>query len=435
MKEGNSQRIKVKGGLGMVASRLSVEGPLNKGKTRIMMAGRISYSDWVLQQANNIDVINSDVRFHDLNLKVSQQIADRHKVTASYYKSGDYFKFADDFGFRWNTDLGNLNWRWSINDKLVSSTRIIKGDYSSQLFDPSGVDAAEVDNGLAYWQGNQSFFYSLSEKQNLTFGADWVGYDTHPEISRPIGEESGIQPERVEKEQGNEFGFFINDQIDVNSRFGISIGLRYSIFQNVGPYNVYQYATGEDRNIDNIIDTIRYQDGDKIKQYSGFEPRLGLRYKLNETTSLKASINRTRQYIHTLSNSTAATPTDVLQLSNTYFEPLISNNYSLGYFKNFKDNMWEFSIEGYYRSMENLLDYKDFVELLLNDHLETDVLAGKGRAYGMELFIRKTKGKLTGWLAYTLSRTEIQIDGGTDETTINNGDWYPTNFDRTHNLS
>ena len=167
----------------------------------------------------------------------------------------------------------------------------------------------------------------------------------------------------------------------------------------------------------------------------GFEPRLGLRYKINETSSMKASINRTRQYIHTLSNTTAATPTDILQLSNTYFKPLISNNYSLGYFKNLKDNTWEFSIEGYYRTMENLLDYKDFVELLLNDHLETDVLAGNGRAYGMELFIRKTKGKITGWLAYTLSRAEIQIDGGSDETTLNNGDWYPTNFDRTHNLS
>jgi hypothetical protein len=435
MKEGNSERIKVKGGLGMVASRLSVEGPLSKGNTRIMISGRASYSDWVLRQTNNIDVINSDVNFHDFNIKISQKIADSHKITASYYKSGDYFKFADDFGFQWRTNLLNLNWRWSIGDKLVSSTRFIVGDYASQLFDPSGPDAAEVDNGMAYLQGNQTFFYNPNDNHNITFGADWVGYDAHPEIANPIGEKSGIQADRVEKEQGNEFGFFINDQIEVSSRFGISLGLRYSFFHNVGPYNVYQYAEGEDRSIDNIIDTIAYGKGDLIKSYGGFEPRLGLRYKLNETTSLKASINRTRQYIHTLSNTTAATPTDILQLSNTYFQPLISNNYSLGYFKNYKDNAWEFSVEGYYRSMDNLLDYKDFVDLLLNDHLETDVLAGNGRAYGMELYIRKTKGKMTGWLAYTLSRTEIQMDGGSDETTLNNGNWYPTNFDRTHNFS
>ena len=435
MKEGNSERFNVKGGLGMVASRLSLEGPLNDGKTRIMIAGRASYSDWVLQQSKNIDVINSSVRFHDINAKISQQLNDRNKLTLSYYRSSDYFQFAEDFGFRWNTNLLNLNWRSSINDNLVSSTRLVRGTYASQLFDPSGVDAAEVDNGMDYWQGNQTFFYSLGDKHNITFGADWVGYDALPETSQPIGQNSGIIPERVEKEKGDEFGLFINDQFDVNSRFGISIGLRYSIFFNKGPYTVFQYANNENKDISEITDTINYQKGALIKQYGGFEPRIGLRFKLNETSSLKASINRTRQYVHTLSNSTSATPTDILQLSNTYFEPLISNNFSLGYFKNLADNKWEFSIEGYYRSMENLLDYKDFVDLLLNNHLETDVLAGKGRAYGLELYLKKTKGKMTGWLSYTLSKTEIQIDGESEETTINQGNWYPANFDRTHNLS
>lgn len=435
MKEGNGERLKVKGGLGMVASRLSVEGPLNKGKTRILAAGRISYSDWVLDQSKNLDVRNSRAFFHDVNLKITQYINSANKLTLSYYNSGDYFKFADDFGFEWATDVLNLNWRANISERLSSSTRLVWGDYKSQLFDPSGVDAAKVDNGMQYAQANQTFFYTLNEKNNVTFGAEWVGYDAHPEISTPIGEQSGIQPERVEKEQGNEFGLFINDNIDVSSKFGLSLGLRYSFFQNVGPYDVFQYAQGEDMDVDNIIDTISYQKGDVIKQYGGFEPRVGLRYKLNETSSIKASINRTRQYVHTLSNSTAATPTDILQLSNSYIAPLISDNYSVGYFRNFKDNMWETSVELYYRGMQNLLDYKDFVDLLLNNHLETDVLAGDGRAYGMELYLKKTKGTLTGWVAYTLSRTEVKIKGDTDETTINNGNWYPANFDRTHNLS
>ncbi len=435
MKEGNSERINVRGGLGMVASRLSIEGPLNQGRTRILAAGRVSYSDWVLQQSNNIDVINSDARFHDVNLKITQRINNSNKVTLSYYKSGDYFKFADDFGFQWKTDLVNFNWRANISERFASSTRVVWGDYRSQLFDPSGVDAAKVDNGMGYWQAHQTFYYTLNEKNNLTFGVDFVNYDSHPEISEPIGEDSGILPERVEKEQGQEFGFYLNDNIDITPKLAISLGLRYSFFRNVGPYNVYQYADGEPRDVENIIDTIAYQSGDVIKQYGGFEPRIGLRYKLNETTSIKASVNRTRQYIHTLSNSTAATPTDILQLSNTYIEPLISNNVSFGYFRNFNDNKWETSVELYYRNMENLLDYKDFVDLLLNDHLETDVLAGDGRAYGMELYIKKTKGTLTGWIAYTLSRTEVRIDGETDDTTINDGEWYPANFDRTHNLS
>lgn len=435
MKEGNGERIKVRGGLGMVASRLSVEGPLNKGKTRILAAGRISYSDWVLEQSNNLDVRNSKARFHDVNLKLTQRINNSNKLTLSYYKSGDYFKFADDFGFEWTTDLINFNWRANISERFASSTRVVWGDYRSQLFDPSGVDAAKVDNGMQYAQANQTFFYTLNEKNNLTFGGEWVGYDAHPEISTPIGEESGILPERVEKEQANEFGLFINDNIDITSNLALSLGLRYSFFQNVGPYNVYQYAPGQGMTVDNIIDTISYKKGDVIKTYGGFEPRIGLRLKLNETTSIKASVNRTRQYIHTLSNSTAATPTDILQLSNSYIAALISDNLSFGYFRNFKDNMWETSVEVYYRDMQNLLDYKDFVDLLLNDHLETDVLAGDGRAYGLELYVKKTKGTLTGWVAYTLSRTEVRIKGESDATTINNGNWYPTNFDRTHNLS
>lgn len=435
MREGNSERINVKGGLGLVASRLSVEGPLNQGRTRIMVAARASYSDWVLRQAKNIDVVNSDVRFHDLNAKLSHRLGDDHKLILSYYQSGDYFNFANDFGFEWDTRLVNFNWRWSLSERLVSSTRIVRGDYGSQLFDPAGVDAASVDNGMAYWQGNQSFYYSWQDRHNLTFGFDWVGYDAHPEISQPLSDESIILADRVEKEQANEFALFLNDQFELSERLGISLGLRYSFFQNRGPYDVYLYAVGEERTVDQIIDTVGYSKGSLIKQYAGFEPRLGLRYKLNESTALKASINRSIQYIHTLSNATAATPTDILQLSNSYFEPLISDNFSIGYFKNFKNNQWEFSLEGYFRRMQNLMDYKDFVDLLMNDHLETDVLAGDGRAYGMELLLRKTKGKLTGWLAYTLSRTEMRIEGETDRSTINRGEWYPTNFDQTHNVS
>lgn len=435
MKEGNNERIKVKGGLGLVASRLVVDGPLNEGKTRFMVAGRNSYSDWVLSQAKNIDVVNSSARFHDANVKLTHSFNSKNKVALSYYRSGDFFRFADDFGFSWDTDILNLSYATSLTDKLVSNTNLIYGNYGSTLFDPSGVDAAEVENGMKYYQLRQNFSYQFNEKMAFNLGIDAVRYNAKDETSIPTTPESGIVPETVNKETANEIGLYINDEISLTSKLALSVGLRYTLFQNIGPYDVFQYAESSNRTLETITDTISYNDGDLIKQYSGFEPRVGLRYKLNETSSIKASINRTRQYIHTLSNSTAATPTDILQLSNTYFEPLISNNISFGYFKNFADSKFETSLEVYYRDMENLLDYKDFVDLLLNNHLETDVLSGNGRAYGLELFIKKTTGNLTGWLSYTLSRTEVQIQGDTPEQTINDGNWYPASFDRTHNLA
>lgn len=435
MKEGNSEKVKVRGGLGLVASRLVVDGPLNGGKTRFLVAGRSSYSDWVLGRARNIDVQNSAARFHDLNLKLSHRFGKKNKVNLSYYRSGDFFRFAEDFGFEWDTDILNFSWNSSLSDNLISTTRFVSGVYKSKLFDPSGIDAAEVDNGMGYLQAHQNFFYTPSEKHSITFGADFVRYDGRPEISTPIGPDSGILAERAEKEQGNEYGFFVNDDINITKDLAVSLGLRYSMFQNRGPYDVFQYADGSQRLLENIIDTVSYGKGDVIETYSGFEPRIGLRYTIDERTSIKLSLNRTRQYVHTLSNSTAATPTDILQLSNTYLKPLISNNASIGYFKNFNDNKWETSLEVYLRDIDNLLDYKDFVDLLLNNHLETDLIAGKGRAYGMELYIKKNKGPMTGWLSYTLSRTEVQIEGENPDEIINNGNWYPANFDRTHNFS
>ncbi|WP_069833884.1 TonB-dependent receptor [Roseivirga misakiensis] len=435
MKEGNSEKVKVRGGLGMVASRLVVDGPLNGGRTRFLVAGRSSYSDWVLSQARNFDVQNSAARFHDVNLKLSHRFGTKNKLTASYYRSGDFFRFTQDFGFEWDSDIFNFNWQSSITDKLISSTRFVKGVYKSTLFDPSGIDAAEVANGMDYYQANQTFFYNPSDKHNINFGVDFVRYDGLNETATPIGPDSGIPAETVFKEQGNEYGFFVNDEITLTKDLALSVGLRYSMFENRGPYDVFQYADGAQRLVENITDTISYGEGDVIARYDGFEPRIGLRFKIDEESSIKASVNRTRQYIHTLSNSTAATPTDILQLSNSYLKPLVSNNASIGYFKNFKDNLWETSVEAYIRDIDNLLDYKDFVDLLLNNHLETDLLAGKGRAYGLELYVKKNRGAMTGWLSYTLSRTEIQIEGENLDETINNGEWYPANFDRTHNFS
>ena len=435
LRDGNSDKIQGRGGIGLVASRLTIDGPLISDKTTFLLSGRSSYSDWILSRVKNIDISQSNASFYDFNAKLSHRFNNNNKLDLSVYGSNDNFRFSDQFGFAWSNLLLNATYNRVFSDKLLMTTSVIKGEYSSQLEDPSGIDAARVNNGIDYYQFKNLFLYELNKNHTLNFGAEAVFYSMKPESSERLGDESGITPETVNKENGRELSLFVNDEIKFSPKWSASLGLRYSFFQNVGDYTVFQYAEDGEREINNIIDTIQYNKGDVIKSYGGLEPRASFRYEQSQFNSFKFGYSRMRQYIHTLSNTTAGTPTDILQLSNTYVEPAITDNYSVGFFRNTKNGKSELSIEAYYKNIRNLLEYKDFVELLLNNHLETDLLSAQGRSYGVEFLYKKTKGIFTGWLSYTYSRTEVKVDGDSRETTINNGEWFPANFDTPHNLS
>jgi hypothetical protein len=251
----------------------------------------------------------------------------------------------------------------------------------------------------------------------------------------PYNSASTVIPESVNKDQGLEAAIYINDNFDISPSVSVSLGLRYSLYNQFGPATVYEYEGGVPDNSSSIIDSAVYESGESIVSYDGLDPRFSLRWITGPNSSIKMSYNQIVQYIHLISNTTAALPADFWQVSNTYFQPLRAHNYSLGYFRNFRLNQWETSVEAYYRDMNNLVEYKDFPDLYQNRHLETELLTGQGMSYGLEFYIKKKTGKFNGWLSDTYSRTLMKIDHETLGEQINRGEWFPSKFDQPHNLS
>ncbi len=432
---GNFDEFKYQGGVGIASSRLAVEGPIAKGKTSILLGGRLAYSDWFLNFIKNTDVQNSEAQFYDGNAVITHKFSDTNLLSLSYYRSFDKLNFANDFAFDWSTDLVSLNWKNIINENFSFTTSMHVGAYRSTLFDPEGFDAASVANGMNYQQFKQNFEYQLGNSHTLSFGVELNDYQGKPEVREPLNDASNIRPKAVSKDKGREFGIYLEDEFKINEKLSILPGLRFSYFQHYGPKQQFDYAEGVPRTVSSITDTLLQQNGQTIKTFSGLEPRFAVRYQLGEMSSVKLSYNRMRQYIHLISNSAAASPIDIWQVSNAFLDPQIADSYSIGFFQNLANNAIETSLEFYYKDIKSLVEYKDFAELLLNEHLETDLLNGIGKAYGMEVYLKKTTGFWTGWLSYEYSRTFVKVDGPTRSETINGGAWFPANYDKPHNIN
>lgn len=434
-KDGNFKKLHGSGGVGIASSRLMFEGPIVREKTSFLVSARGSYSDWMLKQAKSSLINLSSTWFYDFNAKLTQKIGDKTRIALSTYQSKDFFRYAKDFGYEWSTRLFDFQWQQIYGPYFSSTLTAVSGNYESDYFSLSGASNFRLKNGMEYYKLQQNFFYVPFEKMTLNFGVDWVAYDGKPETIQPESRISAITPESILKEQGQEFGFYINDEINLNDRIGFSVGLRYSLFQNKGPYSVYSYEVEKKPSTNTIIGQTEFSKNETIAEYSGWEPRISLRIGLDESSSIKLSYNKLRQYIHLVSNTAASTPADVWQLSNRYIKPISADNYSFGFFKNLKDNHWETSVEFYYKNIKDILEYKDFADLFLNDHLETELLNGKGKSYGIELAINKKEGALQGSVAYSYSRSLRKVDGLTAETSVNNGDWFPSNFDKPHQFT
>ncbi|MEB2780666.1 TonB-dependent receptor [Algoriphagus sp. C2-6-M1] len=307
------------------------------------------------------------------------------------------------------------------------------GSFNNGLFEPSGTDPSIIKNGLYYYQGKITGLLTL-ENTNITFGGEAIQYQMRPETLMPFTAESGIFQEKVEKQRGLEFAPFVSIDWNPTESFSISGGLRYSQYLQLEPDSVYRYQEGLPRTRLTISGIDAHEEG-AIVQYGGFEPRASMRWTFNEVNSIKAGYSSMFQYLQTISNATGPTPIDLWQLSTTYIQPQKSHNLSLGYFRNFKENEWSTSFEGFYRTTENQLEYRDFADLFLNPHLETEVVQGQGLAYGAELLIRRNSGGITGWLAYTYSRSLIRTTSEFSAIQVNRGNWFPANFDRPHIVS
>lgn len=420
---------------------MAVDGPIVKGKTSFIVGSRFSYSSYLLGLVKNADVKNSKASFYDFNFGISQKISDKHVASLSYYKSNDFFRFSQQFGYQYGTDLGVFQLKSTLGTKATSQFSASMGHYTSSYFDPSEGNGIAINNGLKYIQVKENIAMSPTEEHDVNVGIEVSCYAADPETTEPEGEGSGITPRQAARDTGRELSFYASDEFPVSEKLSFTAGLRYTFYQNIGAANVYQYSDPNNRTAETIVDSVQYSKGKVIKNYGGLEPRFSGRLTLDNSASIKFGYNRMRQYINLISNTTSPTPIDLWQVSTTYIPPQTGNNFSLGYFKNFTENKWETSIEGFYRISKDLVEYRDFAQLLLidervpNNHLETELLRAQGRSFGAELFIRKVYGYWTGWLSYTYSRSFVRVPLKGDNPTVNRGTWYPSNYDKPHNAT
>jgi CarboxypepD_reg-like domain/TonB-dependent Receptor Plug Domain len=430
---GNKKKIAGVGGISPLTSKLTIEGPLIKEKTTFILGGRTTYSDWILKNIQSQQYKNSSAGFYDADININHEINAKNNLYFSGYLSNDRFKLNSDTLYRYKNRNINLKWKHIFNNKFYG---IVLGGYDYYQYNVASknnsVNAYKLAFDIAQTNFRADFHYTPNPKHTIGFGLTSILYKLHPGSFTPQGKESLVVPDIVEQEQGLETALYIGDKYDVTPDLSINAGIRYSMFNYMGAKKVYHYAPGLPRDELNITDSASYGPGKFIKTYQGPEYRVAIRYSLSGNASIKLAYNTLRQYIHLLSNTTAISPTDVWKLSDPNIKPQQGEQISLGFYRNFKSNAIETSVEVYYKRLKNYMDYKSGAQLILNHHIETDVVNTKGYAYGAELMIKKRSGKLNGWVSYTYSRTMLRLDDPVAGQTINEGKYYPANFDKPH---
>ncbi|MCE7067647.1 TonB-dependent receptor [Dyadobacter sp. CY326] len=432
MKEGNSKKREINGGLGTIFSRLTYEQPFAKGKGSFIVAGRRSYIDVLAKPFLNSDLKDSKFYFYDLTAKVNYKIGEKDTFFASGYFGKDVFG-GGDFGFGWGNATATARWNHVFSNKLFMNLTGYYSNYDYTLGQnqnkPDAKDKFDWKSKIISTSIKPDFTFYITPNNQLTFGGQYIYYDTRPgkAIAVSEGENTDIS---LEPRYADESALYIGNEQKFSDRISLQYGIRYSYFRNLGPGTEYDYIEIEkgQRKFP-VLPGKQYKKGDVIQSYGNWEPRASLNIGLSSTASIKASYNRTAQYLHLLSNTAASSPLDVWTLSSGNIAPEKADQVALGWFQNFKDNTYEASVEVYYKKLYNQIDYVPGSDLLLNEYVAGDLLFGKGRAYGAEFYLKKNKGKLTGWISYTLARTERLIE------TVNNDDWFPARFDKPHNFT
>jgi hypothetical protein len=435
-RDGNSKKLSGSAGIGPLTGKLTLEGPLVKDKTTFIVSGRTTYSDWILHSLPDKQYKNSSASFYDLDLNIAHTINSKNNLYLTGYLSNDQFRLNSDTLYKYGNRNINLKWKHIFNSKLYSLTIAGLDHYQySQSGNSNPINAYSFTYRLDQASFHEDLNYTPGTHHALDFGISSIHYRFQPGTMLPSGPSSLVVPNTVPREQALESAIYAGDQYSISSRLALNVGLRYSLYNYLGPHNVYTYQPGLPRDTSTILDTLRYNGGKNIVSYKGPEYRLSLRYVLSDNTSVKLSYNTLRQYIHLLSNTTAISPADVWKLSDPNISPQHGNQVSLGLYQNFRSNTIETSIEIYYKTIRNYLDYKSGANLLLNSHIETDVINTRGKAYGVELLIKKPAGKFNGWLSYAWSRTLLKMDDPLAGETINNGKYYPAAFDKPNNVN
>jgi hypothetical protein len=422
MKEGNSKDFGVTGNVGLISSNLTVEGPVIKDKSSFILSGRRTYADVFLFFSKNEDIRNTQLYFYDLNLKTNYKIDNNNRIYLSGYFGRDNFGYSDQFGFDWGSVTGTLRWNHNFSEKLFSNTSLIASNYSYEINILGDLNVA-IRSEIYDWNLKQDFTWYLNTKNTLKFGGNVIYHNVLPgKISVP--DETVFTPADITERKAIEWAAYASNNQNISGNLKLYYGLRLALFSNIGPGEFYTF-----NNEGELINTVESKNFEFVNTQGGLEPRLGINYIFNRKNSVKASYNKIYQFLHLLTNSTTTTPTDLWLPSSNNVKPQISEQVSVGYFRNFKDNEFESSLEVYYKDLKNQIDYKNGAELVFNSTVEAELVFGRGWAYGAELLFRRNIGRLNGWLSYTWSKTMRQFDA------IDNGDPFPARQDRTHDVS
>ncbi|MEZ5070820.1 MAG: TonB-dependent receptor [Bacteroidales bacterium] len=420
MNDGNNQHLTGNGGIGLISSRLTLEGPLVRDRGSFIVSGRRSYADLV---ARSVGLLEEDITlyFYDLTAKLNYKLNDRNRVFLSAYMGRDDFGF-EEFGTDWGNTTTTFRWNHLFGSRLFSNTSVLYSnyDYAVNLAEFLKMGSGIEDVGL-----KQDFSWYVHPDHTVRFGVQSTFHRFNPGELRPVDPDSSMIPEvLMPGKQALVSGLYASGESKAGPRLSFQYGLRFSLFQQMGEGSSYVYDANNER-----IDSTVYGSGEVMQTYMNLEPRLSMNYRLGERSSVKFSYNRMAQYLHLLSNSTSGMPTDTWVPSSSNIRPILVNQVSGGYFRNFLENRVELSLELYYKDLRNTTDYEDGTQTMFNEDVEAYIVSGRGRSYGAEFMLRKQSGRVNGWLSYTLARTEQRMDG------INFGHWYPTTYDKTHDVS
>ena len=439
LKDGNEKYLRINGGIGLISSRLTIDGPLTKKKkSTFSIGGRSTYSDWILKQTRNPTFMNSIARFYDLNGTANIEFGPRNHLKLSAYVSSDLFNLNTSSLYNYANTLGSANWKLNFSDKLVSNLNLAYSKYNLKVDQVDAVrhqDDYTLKSNIQYSSLKYLLSWYPNDKHRLNSGIQAIGYTINPGEISPSQTLSNIARSAMRREQSAELAFFGDYNFDISEKLSFDLGIRYTQFINYGPGMVYKYAPGVARSEGSIIDSVSYKSGAIIKSYNGFEPRLALKYNLRNNGSLRVSYQRIHQFISQISNTAVISPADYWKSSDSNLPPLINDQFAIGYFKNPGSNMFETSVEVYYKKLQNLVEYKNGAQLLMNRHIETDLLNSNGYSYGVELLAKKTAGRLNGWISYTYSRTFRKAESQFPEQAINSGGYYPSVYDKPHDVT
>lgn len=435
-KSGNMEKFAGEGSVGPITANLAVEVPVVKEKASLIAGFRATYSDWILRSLDEEELKNSQASFYDGIIKYKHNIDNNNSLQGTFYYSKDRFSITSDSIFDYSNRLISLNYGHNFSEKSRAELILVSSQYEYGInYEADANEDFDFGYQLNEYQAKLNFNYKLNEKHRLSYGLSSKLYSIDPGEIAPIGENSDVDAKTIDREKGLESAIYLADLFEVSDKLLLDVGLRYSFYAALGEATQNVYAEGVPKSESSVIEVRNYGKNEVIKTYGGPEYRVSARYLLGNDFSVKGGFNTTIQYLHLLSTNTTQSPTDIWKLSDLNIAPQRADQYSLGFFKNLSGKDVEFSIEGYYKTMKDLLDYKIGAQLILNDDLETELLQGEGKAYGVEFLVKKNSGRFNGYFGYSYSRSQIKLDSQIMQERVNNGEFFAANYDKPHDFS